>query len=86
MSILPQRSARSSKTRAIASFLQQWDFANRNLMERMHAALRVIALLSPAYFKSDACMAEALNAIGHDPLNKKRRLIAMRIVVAQRGH
>ena len=63
--------------------LQQWDFANRNFMERMHAALesgaRVIALLSPAYFKSDACMAEALNTIGHDPLNKKRRLIAMRI-------
>ena len=63
--------------------LQQWDFGNSNFMERMHAALesgaRVIALLSPAYFKSDHCMAEALNAIGHDPLNKNGRLIVMRI-------
>ena len=43
--------------------LQQWDLANRNFMEAMHAALesgaRVVALLSPAYFKSDHCMAEA---------------------------
>ena len=57
--------------------LQQWDFANRNFIEAMHAALesgaRVIALLSPAYFNSDHCMAEALNTIGHDPLNRKRR-------------
>ena len=34
--------------------LQQWDFANRNFMERMQAALesgaRVIALLSPDTF------------------------------------
>ena len=54
--------------------LQQWDLANRNFMEGMHAALesgaRVIALLSSAYFKSDHCLAEALNTIGHDPLNK----------------
>jgi tetratricopeptide (TPR) repeat protein len=63
--------------------LQQWDFTNRNFMERMHSALdsgaRVIALLSPTYFKSDHCMAEALNTIGHDPLNKEARLIVMRI-------
>ncbi len=62
--------------------LQQWDFANRNFMEAMHAALesgaRVIALLSPDYLKSEHCMAEALNAIGHDPLNKRGRLIVMR--------
>jgi tetratricopeptide (TPR) repeat protein len=62
--------------------LQQWDFANRNFMEAMQAALesgaRVIALLSPEYFKSEHCMAEALNAIGHDPLNKRGRLIVMR--------
>ena len=62
--------------------LQQWDFANRNFMEAMQAALesgaRVIALLSLAYFKSEHCMAEALNAIGHDPLNKRGRLIVMR--------
>jgi hypothetical protein len=63
--------------------LQGWDFANRNFMERMQTALesnaRVIALLSPAYFKSDHCMAEALNTIGHDPLNRNGRLIVMRI-------
>jgi hypothetical protein len=63
--------------------LQQWDFANTNFMERMQTALesgaRVIALVSPAYFKSDHCMAEALNTIGHDPLNKNGRLIVMRI-------
>jgi hypothetical protein len=63
--------------------LQQWDFANHNFMERMHAALesgmRVITLLSPAYFNSDHCLAEAFNAIGHDPLNKKRRLVVIRI-------
>ena len=54
--------------------LQRWDLANRNFMEGMHAALesgaRVIALLSPAYFKSDHCLAEAPNTIGHDRLNK----------------
>ena len=70
-------------------YLQQWDFANRNFMEGMQAALesgaRVIALLSPAYFKSDHCMAEALNTIGHDPLNKKRRLIVMRIAECAPG-
>jgi hypothetical protein len=39
--------------------LQQWDFANRNFMERMHAALasgaRVIALLSNEYLASPHC-------------------------------
>ena len=62
--------------------LQDWDFANRNFMEAMHAALesgaRVIALISPEYLKSEHCIAEALNAIGHDPLNKRGRLIVMR--------
>ena len=42
--------------------LQQWDFANRNFMERMHAALesgaRVVALLSNEYLASDHCAAE----------------------------
>jgi hypothetical protein len=55
--------------------LQQWDFANRNFMERMHAALesgaRVIALLSNDYLASDHCTAEWQNAIAHDPLNKQ---------------
>ena len=63
--------------------LQQWDFANRNFMERMHAALesgaRVIALLSNEYLASDHCAAEWQNAIAHDPLNKQGRLIVVRV-------
>ena len=63
--------------------LQQWDFANRNFMERMHRALssraRVIALLSNDYLASQHCEAEWLNAIAHDPLNTKGRLILLRI-------
>ena len=54
-----------------AVVLQQWDFANRNFMERMHAALaegsRVVALLSPEYLRSDHCQAEWQNAIAEDP-------------------
>ncbi len=63
--------------------LQQWDFANRNFMERMHAALksgaRVIALLSNEYLASDHCAAEWQNAIAHDPLNKRGRLVVLRV-------
>jgi hypothetical protein len=58
-------------------------------MGRMHETLesgaRVIALLSPEYFKSEHCLAEALNAIGHDPLNKKGRLIVMRVTECAPG-
>jgi len=63
--------------------LQQWDFANRNFMERMHSALatgaRVIALLSNEYLNSDHCAAEWQNTIAHDPLNRQARLIVMRV-------
>lgn len=63
--------------------LQQWDFANRNFMERMQASLesgaRVIALLSNEYLASDHCAAEWLNVIAHDPLNKQARLIVIRV-------
>jgi tetratricopeptide (TPR) repeat protein len=63
--------------------LQQWDFANRNFMERMHASLaggaRVVALLSPEYLRSDHCQAEWQNAIADDPLNTKSRLIVLRV-------
>ena len=63
--------------------LQQWDFANRNFMERMHAVLaegtRVVALLSPEYLRSDHCQAEWQNAIADDPLNTKSRLILLRV-------
>lgn len=66
-----------------AVVLQQWDFANRNFMERMHAALsggaRVIALLSPEYLSSAHCQAEWQNAIAGDPLNSKSRLILLRV-------
>ncbi len=51
--------------------LQQWDFANRNFMERMQAAIesgaRVVALLSPEYLRSEHCTAEWMNAIADDP-------------------
>jgi tetratricopeptide (TPR) repeat protein len=63
--------------------LQQWDFANANFMERMHTALsagaRVIALLSAEYLASDHCQAEWQNAIADDPLNKKHRLVLLRV-------
>lgn len=64
--------------------LQQWDFANRNFIERMHSVLaedaRVVALLSPEYLKSEHCQAEWQNAIADDPLNTKSRLILLRVV------
>jgi tetratricopeptide (TPR) repeat protein len=64
--------------------LQQWDFGNRNFIERVHAALaegaRVVALLSPEYLRSDQCQAEWQNAIADDPLNTRSRLILLRVV------
>ncbi|MBV8343406.1 MAG: tetratricopeptide repeat protein [Candidatus Eremiobacteraeota bacterium] len=64
--------------------LQQWDFANRNFMERMHDALsrgaRVIALLSPEYLRSKHCSAEWQNTLADDPLNERRRLVVLRVV------
>jgi hypothetical protein len=62
--------------------LQQWDFRNRNFMERMDAALatgaRVIAILSPEYLATDYCAAEWMHALDGDPLNRKARLIVLR--------
>ncbi len=67
--------------------LQQWDFANRNFTERMHAALaegaRVVALLSPEYLRSEHCQAEWQNAIADDPLNTKSRLILLRVAACE---
>lgn len=67
--------------------LQQWDFANRNFIERMHAALaegaRVVALLSPEYLRSEHCQAEWQNAIVGDPLNVNSRLVLLRVVECQ---
>jgi tetratricopeptide (TPR) repeat protein len=63
--------------------LQQWDFANRNFMDRIHGALaggaRIVALLSPEYLGSAHCQAEWQNAIADDPLNTKSRLILLRV-------
>ncbi len=63
-------------------YLQQWDFANRNFMERMDAALasgaRVIAVLTPDYLDTDYCAAEWMHALHGDPLNKRARLIIFR--------
>jgi predicted ATPase len=63
--------------------LQQWHFANRSFVERMHDALsgatHVVALLSPQYFSSDYCQAEWMNAIADDPLNRNGRLILLRV-------
>ena len=62
--------------------LQQWDFANRNFMERMDAALasgaRVVAILTPQYLASDYTAAEWMHALNGDPLNRKGRLIVFR--------
>jgi hypothetical protein len=62
--------------------LQQWDFANRNFMERMDAALasgaRVVAILTPQYLASDYCAAEWMHALDGDPLNRSSRLIVLR--------
>ncbi len=63
--------------------LQDWDFADRNFVERMHDALiraqRAILLLSPEYLTSPYCTAEWVNAMAGDPLNKSRRLILLRV-------
>ncbi len=71
------------KSAGYGVILQQWDFANRHFMERMHEALssgaRVMALLSPDYLRSDHCQAEWMNAIADDPLNRNRRLILLRV-------
>ena len=62
--------------------LQQWDFANRNFMERMDAALasgaRVIAVMTPQYLATDYCAAEWMHVLGGDPLNRKAKLIVLR--------
>lgn len=69
--------------------LQQWDFANRHFVERMHAALaggsRVVALLSPEYLGSAHCQAEWQNVIADDPRNTKSRLILLRVAECEPG-
>ncbi|MFM1814283.1 MAG: hypothetical protein RLZ98_978 [Pseudomonadota bacterium] len=64
------------------TFLQDWDMANRNFVERMNAALasgsRVIAILTPEYLASKDCEAEWLHALGDNRLNTGGRLIVLR--------
>jgi tetratricopeptide (TPR) repeat protein len=63
--------------------LQQWDFGSKNFINEMHEALasgaRVLALLSPDYLKSDHCQAEWTAAIHGDPLNRRERLVVIRV-------
>ncbi len=63
-------------------FLQQWDMANKNFMERVDYALRsgahVIAILSPEYLKTDYCQEEWEYVLRRDPLNRQGRLIVLR--------
>ena len=63
--------------------LQDWDFHDKNFLERMHDALkrasRVILLLSPEYLVSPYCTAEWTNAMAGDPLNTHGRIVFFRV-------
>jgi TIR domain len=63
--------------------LQQWDFANKNFMAEMDTALasgaRVISILTPEYLSSDYCTAEWMHPLSGDPLNRRGRLIVLRV-------
>ena len=65
------------------TILQDEDFGHQNFMGAMHDALDsgalVAALLTPAYLKSDYCIAEATQALTGDPLNKLKRLRVLRL-------
>jgi ankyrin repeat protein/Flp pilus assembly protein TadD len=75
--------ARDLEAAGYQTLLQQWDFANRSFIERMHSALangaRVIALLSPEYLQSEYCSAEWQSVLAHDPLNRNSRLLVLRV-------
>jgi tetratricopeptide (TPR) repeat protein len=66
-----------------STILQDWDFHDKNIIERMHDALKrsahVILLLSPEYLASSYCTAEWANAMMGDPLNKQGRVIFLRV-------
>ena len=63
--------------------IQDWDFKNRNFMDCMQTALtsgaRTIALLSPDYLTREHCAAEWKATIADDPLNRRSKLIVLRI-------
>ena len=63
--------------------LQDEHFGHSHFMGAMDSALksgaRVVSLLSLDYLKSDYCLKEATAALSGDPLNKKQRLILLRL-------
>ena len=63
--------------------LQQWDFGSGSFIEHMHAGLVndsvVLAVLSQSYLASPYCAAEWQAALAPDPLNRKGRLVLLRI-------
>ena len=63
--------------------LQQWDFGSGSFIEHMHAGLAndslVLAVLSQSYLASPYCAAEWQAALAPDPLNRKGRLVLLRI-------
>ncbi len=63
--------------------IQDDHFDHRNFMAMMDAGLasgaRVIAVLSEDYLKSDHCALEWYHPLADDPLNRKARLIVMRV-------
>ena len=63
-------------------WVQDFDFPNRQFMERMNTALetgaRVICILTPEYEASDYCTLEWTYVQKLDPLNKTGRLIILR--------
>jgi TIR domain len=69
--------------------LQDHDFVHRHIISSMHHALidadRVVALVSPAYLKSDNCESEWAAALYGDLLNNKRRLILLLIEYCDPG-
>ncbi len=67
----------------LKTWLQDEDFGNTSFVARMEEGfkkgLRVIALLSPGYLKSDYCVKEYSVTLVGDPLNRKERLIVLRV-------
>lgn len=63
--------------------LQQWDMVNRSFMDCIHEALaggaRMVALLSRSYLETDYCAAEWQAVLAQDPLNRRSKLIVLRI-------
>ena len=66
---------------------RRWDFANAAFMERMAEAFasgaRVIAILTPDYLASDYSTAEWQQVLADDPLNRKERLIVLRVAMSK---